>query len=597
MNPPDTTVLRIGAWRVDPPLDEISKDGLTVKLEPRAMQLLLCLAEHQGQVVSVEELLSAVWKDVVVTADSVYHTVAALRRVLGDSAHEPVYIANVVRRGYRLVASAGSWVDVPTTPAHDSMIVPRNELPAVAAGKTAAPASSAVNDRSIAVLPFTNLSADSDNDYFGDGLAEEILNALSQVPDLRVAARSSAFSFKSKNASVTDIAERLHVATVLEGSVRRAADRLRITVQLIDAKSGFHLWSERYDRQFADIFEIQDEIARAVVARFQLTLSAASTRPTANVEAYELYIRGRYEWHERTPTTMQSALRCFEESSRLDPSNALAFTGLADCYAILANYGWMPTNTARTPALAAMQRATALAPDFWETNYAQGLHIATFQRNWRAASPFFERAAAINPRSALAQTWVGLFFAAVRERARAITQVALGQQIDPLSLYGHAYAAIGLAAVGELDAAEHAARRALELRPDYPAALWALGRTLSRAGRAAEGITHFEHLVLLSRAPFNVGLLAYGLGIGGRHGEARRLATELEERGARGEFIPPIAKLFVATGLGDVPAVRAALAAAVDDWTSPLMIMLSADLDPFLGDPEVGKLYEVYRGT
>src|SRR6266404_6247469 len=350
MNPPDTTVLRIGAWRVDPPLDEISKDGLTVKLEPRAMQLLLCLAEHQGQVVSVEELLSAVWKDVVVTADSVYHTVAALRRVLGDSAHEPVYIANVVRRGYRLVASAGSWVDVPTTPAHDSMIVPRNELPAVAAGKTAAPASSAVNDRSIAALPLTNLSADGDNDYFGDGLAEEILNALSQVPDLRVAARSLAFSFKSKNASVTDIAERLHVATVLEGSVRRAADRLRITVQLIDAKSGFHLWSERYDRQFADIFEIQDEIARAVVARFQLTLSAASTRPTANVEAYELYIRGRYEWHERTPTTMQSALRCFEESSRLDPSNALAFTGLADCYAILANYGWMPTNTARTPA-------------------------------------------------------------------------------------------------------------------------------------------------------------------------------------------------------------------------------------------------------
>jgi adenylate cyclase len=452
---------------------------------------------------------------------------------------------------------------------------------------------SPVPEKSIAVLPFDDMSEKKDQEYFADGLAEEILNALSQVPELRVAARTSTFSLKGKNLSVADVAERLHVATVLEGSVRRAGDRVRITAQLIDANSGFHLWSERYDRHLADIFEIQDDIAHSIASRFKVRLLAEDTRPTANVEAYELYIRGRYEWHQRTPTTMQAALRYFEESSHLDPSNALAFTGLADCYAILTCYGWIAACAARDPAFAAMQRAVALAPDLWETSYTQGLHIFTFDRTWRNAQPFFERAVAINPRSALAQAWLALFLATAGERARVITHAALAQQIDPLSPFSHYLAALALSISPELDAAEQAARRALDLRPDYQAALWVLGKALCRAGRAAEAIPYFERLVELSRAPFNLAWLAWGLGIAGRHDEARRLATELEERGGRGEFTPPIAKLLIATGLGDLAGVRAALAAGVEFWTPPEAIV-HCDLKPFLGDPEVAKLYQAY---
>src|SRR5215469_10318626 len=355
--PDESRAWRIGEWRVDPDLDELSREGQTTRLEPRAMRLLLYLASHPGRVVDVQHLLDEVWPNVVVTQSSVYQAVLQLRRILGDDPEHPSYIENVPRRGYRLIA--------PVAPAGTQSEA--TEQPALSHVHYAPPLGLNVGnvptlEKSIAVLPFSNLSSDQENEYFGDGLAEDILNALTQIPELHVAARSSTFSFKNKGANVSEIAERLRVATILEGSVRRVADRLRITVQLIDAKTGFHLWSERYDRRVSDIFEIQDEIAGAIAQRLKVTLGSVDTRPTANVEAYELYLRGRYEWHQRSPTTMHAAIKDFEQSLKLDPNNALAFAGLADCYAILGHFGWMPADEARRRAHEAMQRAVSLAP-------------------------------------------------------------------------------------------------------------------------------------------------------------------------------------------------------------------------------------------
>src|SRR5215471_7137741 len=333
--PDESRVWRIGEWRVDPDRDELSREGQTIRLEPRTMRLLLYLGAHAGRVVDVQHLLDEVWPNVVVTQSSVYQAVLQLRRILGDDTEHPTYIENVPRRGYRLIAPVASRDTPPAA----------TEQPALNRVHHAPLAQNVANvpalERSIAVLPFTSLSSDQENEYFGDGLAEEILNALSHIPELHVAARSSAFSFKNKGVSVSEIAERLRVATVLEGSVRRAADRLRITVQLVDAKTGYHLWSERYDRRLSDVFEIQDEIAGAIAQRLRVTLGSVDTRATANVEAYELYLRGRYQWHQRSPTTMRTAIKDFEQSSKLDPNNALAFAGLADCYAILGQFCWM----------------------------------------------------------------------------------------------------------------------------------------------------------------------------------------------------------------------------------------------------------------
>ncbi len=608
--PDESRVWRIGEWRVDPDLDVLSREGQTIRVEPRTMRLLLYLAAHAGRVVDVQQLLDKVWPNVVVTQSSVYQAVLQLRRILGDDTEHPSYIENVPRRGYRLIAPVAPW-DTPSAAATDPTPAAQGltQMTIRSVGAEQAAVSHARQplghnvgnvpalEKSIAVLPFTILSSDQENEYFGDGLAEEILNALSQIPELHVAARSSTFSFKNKGVNVSEIAERLHVATVLEGSVRRAADRLRITVQLVDAKTGFHLWSERYDRRLSDIFEIQDEIAGAIAQRLKVTLGSVDTRPTGNVEAYEFYLRGRYEWHQRSPTTMRAAIKDFEQSLKLDPNNALAFAGLADCYAILSYQGWMPTDEARRRAYEAMQRAVTLAPNLWETSYARGLHIFTFDRAWRSAQSYFENAAAISPRTALVHTYFGMFLATAGQAEKATAEADLGRQLDPLSPLSHTFAAVSFAILGRLEAAESAARQGIELQPDFLHALIIVGRVLCRIERSEEAVRYFERAVQLSRAPFYVGALGYGLARAGRADEARRLLSELDERGSRGEYIPPLARLQINTGLEDIAAIRTAFAAAIELWTPPLLMRFAVDLQPFRTDPEIDRLYVELFGS
>lgn len=273
----DRRVLRIGAWRVASALDEISRDGATVKLEPRAMRLLLCLADHAGQVVSVDQLLDAVWKDVVVTPDSVYQAVAGLRRALGDTSKEPAYIANVLRRGYRLVASVAPWDDAATAsnpeprPAEAPLsvtVIPstthlrvwlwavlliaaalaigypiaRKLWPskqATIADQETSAATVGVGLASVAVLPFVDMSDKKDQEYFADGLSEVLIDRLAMVPGLHVPARVSSFYFKGKQATVSDIGKALGVTHLLEGTVRKAGNSLRITAQLVRVDNGY----------------------------------------------------------------------------------------------------------------------------------------------------------------------------------------------------------------------------------------------------------------------------------------------------------------------------------------------------------------------
>jgi len=226
---------------------------------------------------------------------------------------------------------------------------------------------------SIAVLPFANLSADKENEYFSDGLAEELLIALSKVVGLRVAARSSSFSFKGKNTEMSEIASKLHVANVLDGSVRRAGNRVRVTVQLVDARNGFQLWSERYDRQMEDIFAVQDEIARAIADQLKLTLGAGVKPATQNLEAYDLYLKGRHLSSQRSPSSVRLGVKYFQQALELDTGFALAWSGLADCYSILRVYGWLSHAESQPPALAAVTKAVKLAPELWEVHFSRAL--------------------------------------------------------------------------------------------------------------------------------------------------------------------------------------------------------------------------------
>src|SRR5215471_8091125 len=251
----------------------MSCEGRSVRLEPKVMGVLLCLAQHPGETLSKEQLFQAVWPNIIVTEGVLKRCIGELRRVFDDDARNPHIIETISKRGYRLVASVSAL-----------------------AAAAPAPPETAVTD-SIAVLPFANMSADPENEYFSDGITEEIIDALAQIPGLHVVARSSAFSFKGKYIDLRLLGEQLKVRTVLEGSVRRADNRVRITVQLVSTADGYHLWSERYDRELTDVFAIQEEIAQAITQRLKLTFPWREKElvktGTPNLEAYQSYLKGR----------------------------------------------------------------------------------------------------------------------------------------------------------------------------------------------------------------------------------------------------------------------------------------------------------------
>ncbi len=304
---------------------------------------------------------------------------------------------------------------------------------------------------SIAVLPFANLSADKENEYFSDGLAEEMLIALSQVEGLRVAARSSSFSFKGKNTEMSEIASKLHVANVLDGSVRRAGNRVRVTVQLVDARNGFQLWSERYDRQMEDIFAVQDEIAHAIADQLKLTLGAAVKPATQNLEAYELYLKGRHLCSQRSPSSVRLGMKCFQQALEFDPCFALAWSGLADCYGILRVYGWISHEEAQPPALAAVTKAVELAPELWEVNFSRAIYAFYFVTQLARSRPALSESSEINPRSSLAHAYYGIFLALDRRPEEALAHVTLAYQLDPLSPFIHGLASLSFVNAGQFE--------------------------------------------------------------------------------------------------------------------------------------------------
>jgi serine/threonine protein kinase/Tfp pilus assembly protein PilF len=456
---------------------------------------------------------------------------------------------------------------------------------------------SAVNAApSIAVLPFVNRSGDSDNEYFSDGLSEDLINALSRLPGLQVASRTSAFRFRGSDLDIREIGRQLNVATVVEGSVRRAGARLRITAQLVNVDNGYHLWSERYDRQMADVFEIQDEIVTSIVEALVPALlgdaAQAVQRSTKNTDAYELYLKGRHHWHQRSPATLRVAIQYFEECIQLDPQYALAYAGLSDCYAILRVYGWVSAADGKPPAYAAMTQAMAIAPALWESNYSRAIYSFYFERDWRAAEPHFAKAIAINPRSSLAQGYYGLFLATAGRAEDAIMRSTLACQIDPLSAFNHALAAGSFYTVGRFNEAEQSARRAIELQPDYLFGLWVRGLGLCGVGRNQDAIEPLERAVTLSRAPIFVGNLGLAYGRAGQMDAAKRLLHELEERSSRGEFVPEFTALAIHVGLGDVAAIRRSLAKAMAESTPPVSFSMTGCRfqEAFRSDPEIDRL-------
>jgi TolB-like protein/Tfp pilus assembly protein PilF len=457
---------------------------------------------------------------------------------------------------------------------------------------------SPASEKSLAVMPFANLSRDSENEYFSDGLAEEILNALSGVTELRVAARSSSFYFKGRTTELQEIAQRLRVAHVVEGSVRQLGKRVRVTARLVDARNGFQLWSERYDREMADVFELQDEIARAIAGRLKVALLTGARRPTSNMEAYELYLHGHHELNQRSPTSARSAVQYFERCIALDPDYALAHAGLVNCYGTLPWMGSMSQAAAQGRAQMAVKKAMELAPELWETNYARALYSLYFEGNWGESERYFKQALEINLRAPMLNAHYAALHSVQGREAETVHYVETACKLDPLAAQVHGMGSFAMATLGKFAEAEALARHALELQPDHMFSLWRHALALSGLGRHDEAVATMERRVSLSRTPTSIGLLGLVYGRAGRHEDAGRLLQELEERAARGDVSVAISRLVLELGSNDCPRVRAAFTAALADGAGVYHIKCACGpfFEPYRSDPEIDRLHRKLYG-
>ena len=409
---------------------------------------------------------------------------------------------------------------------------------------------------SIAVLPFSNMSPDPENEFFADGITEEIINALTQIEDLRVAARTSAFSFKNKHLDLRIVGERLNVKTVLEGSVRKAGNRVRIMAQLINVADGYHIWSERYDRELKDIFEVQDEIARAIAERLKVALKSGQQPSikagTSNLEAYQLYLKGRALLYRRG-LDIRRAAQCFERAVAIDPQYAVAWSGLADARNMLGLYGFGRPEAILPSARQAAERAVALDPMLAEAHCSLACVCLLYDWDLHKAERGFLRARELNPRYVQNLAWYALFYL-VWARGRFDEGIAVAKaavEVDPLSGYANSMLAFSCGHAGKGREAVQAAQTAIELEESF-FTYWALQHAFHADQQMEKAVAAGETCLAISgRHPFVLSAQATIFADWGKIDGAKALYAELAARKASG-FISPSHLAIAGSAAGDM---------------------------------------------
>ena len=447
------------------------------------------------------------------------------------------------------------------------------------APKTVAPSTVSPNEKSVAVLPFDDLSAKHDQQFFGDGLAEELLNVLVQIDGLSVASRTSSFAFKGKNLSIPDIAKTLGVAHIVEGSVRRVDNRLRVTAQLIDVATDRHLWSQTFDREVTDIFAIQDEIARSIAEALKVRLGRAADRKagTESVEAYELYLQGLYYWNQRTEAGLRQALEIFRQAGERDPSFARAFAALSMTYSLLPGYAAFDQNLANREALLAAEKAVALDPKSAEALTALAQSYFNQGKVWQALQAY-DRALAANPRYSVARHWKGITLILVGRLAEGEAELRAARAIDPASLPLQSFLSVNLAQQGRLEEALAEGLDLLRRAPDYRNGLHQAFMYGAELGRAREFVGILERY-------FRV--------IGEDPSLARTIVDAIEKPALRPAAIAALEPVASRHGTGGKRGQMTALFALLKADTQTLDLLEHAEFLWFAHSP----LYDFLRGN
>jgi eukaryotic-like serine/threonine-protein kinase len=437
--------------------------------------------------------------------------------------------------------------------------------------------------QSIAVLPFVNLSADKENEYFSDGLAEEIINALTKVQELRVIARTSAFAFRGREQDLRSIGQRLRVGTILEGSVRRAGSRIRVTAQLIKIDDESHLWSERYDREMTDIFAIQDDISQAIANVLKVKF-AGPHRRAANIEAFQSYLKGLYWYQRYNPESLAKAKESFEQALRYDPGYAPACAGLAVFYYGLGALSIKRMIEMAPLAKSAAETALAIDPKLSEAHSVLGLIAGAVEYDWKSAEHHFQAAMAVDPVPPLVRVRYALYFLTpLRRFQEAVAQYKRALETDPLSMMVHFGLAFAFYCQRQYDEAIEHAARAVDLYPDYWLVHFGMALALSQKGSLQQSIASLETTLRLSPSfALATGFLAASYARSGNPGHAEKLMEEVKQRSST-YYVSPACFSIYHAALGNADKVFEFLQAAL------------AERDPYLTRIDAEPYFDLYR--
>jgi TolB-like protein/DNA-binding winged helix-turn-helix (wHTH) protein/Tfp pilus assembly protein PilF len=585
--PEQPSRLRFDSFELDRRAGELRKDGVKVRLQEKPMRILEALLENPGQPVTREELRGRLWAaDTFVDFDNGLNTaVNKLRAALGDSAEDPTYVETLGRRGYRFVAPV------------DEVHVDRRRwwrtallagLVVLVAGVISrqtlwSPDGSRRASVRLAVLPFENLTADPEQEFFCDGLTEEMIAKLCGLKPQRlsVVPRGSVMRYKRRAKPLEVIGRELDIDYVAQGSVRRDHDRVRISMQLTDLSRRAVIWARSYDRDLRNVLALQDDVARAVAREVEGAFAlgagrrADATTP-ANFEAYEAYLRGRYFWNQRSPEGLRKAIEHFQKAVELDPRYAAAHAGIAQAYGPLGYLGYAPPGEALAGMRTAVARALAIDDDLADAHTARALLLAFHEWRFADAEPAFRRALALNPVDATVHSWYAQYLIAIGRPDEALAESRRAAELDPLSLWIHTSWSIRLYWTRRYDEAIAQCRKTLELDPTYLGARRYLALAYAQKGAFEQAISELEQTASgSSQTPLTLADLGYVYGRAGRSADAHRIIAELTNRSAR-EYVPPYALALVHAGLGDNEHAVEWLERAYEE-RSPRLVFLNVE--------------------
>jgi TolB-like protein/DNA-binding winged helix-turn-helix (wHTH) protein/Tfp pilus assembly protein PilF len=619
--------LHFGVFEVDLRAGELRKHGQRIRLQEQPFLVLAMLVEHPGEVVTREELQKKLWPaDTFVDFDhGLNKAVNKIRDALGDSAESPRFVETVARRGYRFLAEVKTTdaapvrspeLAPPPVPAAetrdrpefvDKPATPQRRLPplawkiaalallaviaAFAAWKIHSPNRPGSVIHSLAVLPLESLSNDASQDYFADGMTDELISDLGQISALRVISRTSVMAYKHARKPLPQIARELNVDAIVEGTVLRSGDQVRITAQLIDAVADKHLWSQSYEGELKDTLALQNQVARAIADQIRINLNpqeevALKIAKVVNPEAYESYLKGRYFWNKRRPDSLKVALAYFNQAIDEDPTYAQGYSGLADTYALLGDwqYAVMPFKEALPKAKAAAVKALELDSSISEAHTSLGYCLRAFEWDFDAAGKEFRRAIEINPSYATAHHWNAMNLGLLGRYKEALVEMKTADNLDPLSLIINSDLAEFLLLTHSYDESAAQSRKIIEMDPDFAIGHKQLGDAYLLKKMDKEAVAELQNAVELSGgAPICIADLASAYVASGRMNEATKLLSDLEKR-SNTSFTdaPQIAMIYAA--MGDNGQAMKWLERAYEERFNP-SILLRSGFDPLRSDP------------